>query len=261
MKKTKFPIIFIHGAVTGRHFLNWNVKSIAKTLNKLGYDNFYYIPHDAFASVKQNCEYLQTKIEEIITKTNAEKVNLIGYSKGGLEARYLAYNSSLKDKIASISLYATPNQGLAFADWFLKKKKRVFFNIVFKIFQPLYLLFKDKQCDIVETVKNISSENMKKFNEIVKDNSTVYYQSFLTISKSIFDNLPLFLFNCITSKIIKDEPHDGFVNVTSAKWGEFHLFENSKHMTHLNVIGFFARRKSTIPNFIHIMDKLISKGY
>lgn len=260
MKKTKYPIVFIQGAMTGRHFLGYSVRLLAKKLKKIGYDNFYYIPHDAFNSIKENCEYLEEKINEILIKTKAKKINLIGYSKGGIEARYLAYKSKLKEKIISVSLYATPNRGLPFADWFLKKKKRIFFNFLFKIFQPIYLLFKDKHCDIVETIKEISSDNMNKINAEIKDNNDVYYQSFLTTSTSIFDNLPLFMFNCITSKIVKDEPHDGFVNLSSAKWGEFYLFENSKHMTHLNVIGFFLRRKTTIPNFEFIIEQLSNKG-
>ncbi len=260
MRKTHYPIIFIHGATTGRYFLNPPIKSLVKKINKIGYDNFYYVIHDAFASIEENCNVVIEQIEKIMEQTHAEKVNLIGYSKGGIEARYIASKSKIKDKIASVSLYSTPNKGLFFSDWFLKKK-RVCLNLFFKFCEKIYYIFKDEQCSIKNVITELSSENMKTFNENVSDNEKVFYQSFLTVSSSIFDSFFLFIFNIITSKYAKDEIHDGFVHESSAKWGEFHLFTNSKHMTHLHVIGFFYRRKHSILNFEYIINKLIERGF
>ena len=114
--QTRYPIVLAHG-LTGFRQLFGVV------------DYFFGIPGDlrssgaqvfvtqvsAFASAEQRGEQLITQIEHIVATTGAGKVNLIGHSEGGLDARYVM--AVRPDLIASLTTVATPHLGADFADF------------------------------------------------------------------------------------------------------------------------------------------------
>jgi triacylglycerol lipase len=114
--KTKYPIVLAHG-LTGFRQLFGVV------------DYFFGIPDDlrssgaqvfvtqvsAFASAEQRGEQLIDQIEHIVATTGAGKVNLIGHSEGGLDARYVM--AVRPDLIASLTTVAAPHLGADFADF------------------------------------------------------------------------------------------------------------------------------------------------
>ena len=58
-------------------------------------------------------------IKEVKMKTGQDKVNIVGHSKGGLDARvYLADNITRND-VANLIMIGTPNAGSPIADTFL----------------------------------------------------------------------------------------------------------------------------------------------
>ena len=57
-------------------------------LKNAGYD-VYTARTDSFGTVENNALQLKEQIETLLQKRCAEKVNIIAYSKGGLDARYL----------------------------------------------------------------------------------------------------------------------------------------------------------------------------
>ncbi|HEX4420677.1 MAG TPA: triacylglycerol lipase [Kofleriaceae bacterium] len=114
--KTKYPIVLAHG-LTGFRQLFGVV------------DYFYGIPSDlqsggakvfvtqvsAVASAEQRGEQLLQQVEYIASSTGAGKVNLIGHSEGGLDARYVM--AVRPDLIASLTTVATPHLGADLADF------------------------------------------------------------------------------------------------------------------------------------------------
>lgn len=60
-------------------------------------------------------EQLLVRIEEILTQTGAQKVNLIGHSQGALTARYAA--AKRPDLVASVTSVAGTNHGSELADY------------------------------------------------------------------------------------------------------------------------------------------------
>jgi triacylglycerol lipase len=114
--KTKYPIVLAHGLSGFRQLFGV-------------VDYFYEIPSDlsssgaqvfvtevsAFASSEARGEQLLAQIENIVATTGAHKVNLIGHSQGGLDARYVM--AVRPDLIASLTTVATPHLGADLADF------------------------------------------------------------------------------------------------------------------------------------------------
>ncbi len=57
---------------------------------------------------------LLARIEAIVAETGAKKVNLVGHSQGGLDARYVAHVRP--DLVASVTTIGTPHEGSKLAD-------------------------------------------------------------------------------------------------------------------------------------------------
>jgi len=114
--QTRYPIVLAHGLSGFRQLFGV-------------VDYFFDIPSDlraggatvfltqvsAFGSAEQRGEQLLQQIEFIAASTGAGKVNLIGHSQGGLDARYVM--AVRPDLIASLTTVATPHQGAELADF------------------------------------------------------------------------------------------------------------------------------------------------
>jgi triacylglycerol lipase len=114
--KTRYPIVLAHGLSGFRQLFGV-------------VDYFFGIPGDlqsggaqvfvtqvsAFGSAEQRGEQLLQQIEVIAASTGAGKVNLIGHSQGGLDARYVM--AVRPDLIASLTTVATPHLGADLADF------------------------------------------------------------------------------------------------------------------------------------------------
>jgi triacylglycerol lipase len=114
--RTRYPIVLAHG-LTGFRQLFGVV------------DYFFGIPSDlrsggaqvfvtqvsAAGSAEERGEQLLQQVEMIAASTGAGKVNLIGHSEGGLDARYVM--AVRPDLIASLTTVATPHLGADLADF------------------------------------------------------------------------------------------------------------------------------------------------
>src|ERR1035437_7341544 len=63
-------------------------------------------------------EQLLAQIQQILATSGAKKVNLIGHSMGGLDARYVA--AVRPDLVASVTTVSTPHLGSPVADVIMK---------------------------------------------------------------------------------------------------------------------------------------------
>jgi triacylglycerol lipase len=117
--KTRYPIVLAHGLSGFRQLFGV-------------VDYFFGIPGDlrssgaqvfvtqvtAVASAEERGEQLLHQIEFIAASTGAGKVNLIGHSEGGLDARYVL--GVRPDLIASLTTVATPHLGADLADFLVE---------------------------------------------------------------------------------------------------------------------------------------------
>ena len=213
--KTKFPIILVHGVGFRDLKLPVYWGRIPKTLQGHGAD-IYYGLQDSWASVSTNAEVLKERISQILFETGAEKVNLIGHSKGGLEIRMAASSLGMGDKIASITTIATPHHGSKTIDTLLKAPKNIF-NIAAFAVDNWIRIIGDKNPDFITVCREFSTEHMRQFNIENPDCPGVFYQSYACIMSLPISDINLTTANIII-KLIEGE-NDGLVTVGSAVWG------------------------------------------
>ncbi len=205
-----YPVVLAHGILG---FDELKVGPLRKSyfqgvephLTKLG-ARVYAFKVRPSASVAARAEDLRRAVEAL----DAEKVNIIAHSMGGLDARYAAARLGLGRKVASVVTIGTPHRGTPLADlgtnlWGLTPAAR-------KLLQAMRL--------DVEGFFDLTSARMLAFNEDVKDVAGVWYGSWTAHASGKLSGMnPLLL---PTWKVIYDRAgqNDGLVPAESQRWGE-----------------------------------------
>lgn len=115
-----YPIVLAHGFFgfrdfAGIDFINY-YQGVVEHLARQGETRVFTPTVDPFNDSTFRGEQLLARVEEIIRETGAKKVNLIGHSQGGLDARYVAHQRP--DLVASVTTFATPHHGTPLSDDF-----------------------------------------------------------------------------------------------------------------------------------------------
>ena len=117
-KPAPYPVVLAHGFFgfedfAGVDFVDyfWKVK---EHLASKGERRIFTPTVDPFNDSEYRGEQLLAHVERIVRETGAAKVNIVGHSQGGLDARYVA--SKRPDLVASVVTFAPPHQGSEVAD-------------------------------------------------------------------------------------------------------------------------------------------------
>jgi len=190
---------------------------------------------------------LASYIEEILKATGHEKVNIIGHSQGGLDARVVA--NLRPDLVASVVTVATPHGGSQVADVVLElvsdpNAQEVINDLLVLIGAPLYDQI-GNETNVVLPLKLFSQPGIAEFNKAHKDEPGVFYASiagrtdlhyggsvcnpavklpFITDWQDKLDTVDpaLSLFESILDGGFGESiPNDGLVRVEASKRGEF----------------------------------------
>jgi len=114
--KTKYPIVLAHGLFgfdTLFGVLDYWYQ-IPNTL-KDGGAKVFVTQVSAVNSSQVRGEQLLAQVQQIVAVTGASKVNLIGHSQGGIDARYVA--AVRPDLVASVTTVGSPHKGADLADF------------------------------------------------------------------------------------------------------------------------------------------------
>lgn len=187
------------------------------------------------------------------------KVNLVGHSMGGLDARYLIskiQTSKSPYEVVSLTTIGTPHHGSEVADFVM--------GIVEKD------EFLTAACPVA--ISQLTTSYLKKFNREVKNKPRVGYFSF----GALMDPSGFKLFRAtyeIIKKSIEDNggkfvENDGMVSVSLARWG--HYQGTLDKVDHLDLINWtntvkipFVEQESFNPIalYLDIADSLGKNGY
>jgi triacylglycerol lipase len=215
---TQYPTILVSGL--GFHDQNKVVSywgGIPNYLKRHGAD-VYTARQQAFLSIPDNAVRLKYRVLDILELTKKDKINIIGHSKGGLEARYMTGKLGMHDYVASITTLGTPHRGTHLADMVLGKIPIPKF-VLSQVTNLYAKIMGDEHPDSFRAILQLSTGLMKIFNEEVTDSRNIYYQSY---ASHISRDYPSYIWRTLAG-IIKpyEGQNDGLVGVESAKWGDY----------------------------------------
>jgi triacylglycerol lipase len=177
-----YPIVLAHGffgfeKFAGQDFLTY-FYGVKQTLEDEG--EIVFTPSvDPFNSSDFRGAQLAERIEEIVAKTGYAKVNIIGHSQGGLDARVAA--NLRPDLVASVVTVATPHGGSPIADVVLglvddPNAQGVIGDLFKLIGAPLYDEI-GNETDVILPLQLFSKPGIAAFNKAHPDSPGVFYAS------------------------------------------------------------------------------------
>ncbi|HAN31231.1 MAG TPA: lipase [Myxococcales bacterium] len=251
LKGAPYPIVLVHGFFGTDKFAGLDFATyfyeIKADLAKQGETEVFTPALDPFNSSDKRAGELLAKIKTIMTKTGRAKVNLVGHSQGGLDARLLA--SEHPDLVASVITLATPHKGTMVADIAMKllpndAAKGVVDALAKIIGVPLY--GKDGAKSSASTsIEQFTTAAMDAFEAKYPDRKGVARYSLagrsglmphmkickpdeahdfvvkLQSSVDPIDALFVLTESLLDGTILSPKPNDGLVRVEDAKWGTF----------------------------------------
>lgn len=263
-----YPIVLLHG-MAGFGTLDVGpidityFKGVVEDLAKHG-EAVYVTLAPPYASSEVRAKAIAAQIDDILARTGKAKVNLVGHSQGGLDARVLASPAGLGygDRIASVTTIATPHRGTRVADASLgllqflpaSEVDEIANSLLSIVQKTAYELQTDP--DFRAQVTQLTEKHMKEvFNPKYVDDPRVEYTSYAGRT-----NLRTGIGTCDGGKY-KNDPtdldlpqgtlgatalfleegklkiNDGLVTVESAKWGEFQQCVPADHLKEVGQLG------------------------
>jgi triacylglycerol lipase len=289
-----YPIVLLHGmggfgrltvGPIGVQYFN----GVVEDLSKRGESVFVTVstPYD---TSEVRAREIAKQIDAILQKTGKAKVNLIGHSQGGLDARVLASPAGMAmgDRIASVTTIATPHRGSRVADLALGLLKDVPKSIIDDVTSSFlravektaYELQSDPK--LRAQVTELSETYMQStFNPKYVDDGRVLYMSYGgrtnnrtgigVCDDAWFANDPTDLdtpqiFLAPMASYLEEgklKANDGLVTVESSKWG---VFMQCVAADHMKEVGQVSVNGAPNPDFDHlamfraIVDRIRARG-
>ena len=287
-----YPVVFMHGmAGFGQLGLGpvgiTYFDGVATDLARAGESVFVTVvpPFDTSAA---RAQALSKQIDDILKRTGKAKVNLVGHSQGGMDARVITSPQGLGygDRVASVTTVATPHHGSKVADAVLGLLQYLPADVVDSVTGDFLKLVEktayELQSDahLRQQVVELSEKYMTTvFNPKYQDAPGVLYMSYggrTNLRTGIgvcddgkYDNDVL---DVDTTQLMlaplaifleegKLTVNDGLVTVQSAKWGVFQQCVPADHLKEVGQLGPAAQSFDHLKLFRDIVARIRKAGY
>jgi triacylglycerol lipase len=156
-------------------------------------------------SVRRRAEQLAEQLASI----DAERVNVIAHSMGGLDARYAISKLGMDARVASLTTIGAPHRGTVLADASALVGDLLPFASLLARFAPQ-----------LEGLRDLTTEQMLEFNRSVPDADSVMYMSYVGAVPAQWADLHALLApgHAYMHRMVGD--NDGIVPAFSQRWGE-----------------------------------------
>ena len=257
----RYPVVLVHGVAKSdrEEELAYSWGRIPQVLRENGIE-VYFGRTDGWGGIESNAELLKATIDSILENTEHEKVNIIAHSKGGIDSRYFIWKYDYGDKVASLTTISTPHHGAELAD-LIFSSRIIHIRPVRERILDITRIFGERNADVYNLNQDLTTENMRAFNENVTRDKRVYYQSIYSVMFDPLDD-PMYSLSYLHIKNVSGD-NDGLVSAKSANWGD-----NSRilpiSISHGQIID-QGRNKFPgldIPNiYLEIAAELAGKGF
>ncbi len=211
---------------------------------------------DAWNSSDVRAGQLADYVDDVLACTCAGKVNLLGHSQGGIDARLLVAGMGYHDRVASVTTFGAPHRGTPVADVMLglQEGPGALLAGVLNLFFGFLYNESEFPIEIEAGLASCSSPAMETFNDDYPNHPDVAYYSYAGVTGLFTDpsdacagsQLPIPTQHDIVSPALLPSyhflggavtPNDGLVTVTSARWG---IFRGCVAADHLDQVGQIA---------------------
>ena len=260
---------------------------VVEDLTKSGESVFVTVvpPFDTSAA---RAQALSKQIDDILKRTGKAKVNLVGHSQGGMDARVITSPQGLGygDRVASVTTVATPHRGSKVADAVLGLLQNLPADVIDSVTGDFLKLVEktafELQSDahLRQQLVELSEKYMTTvFNPKYQDAPGVLYMSYggrTNLRTGIgvcddgkYDNDALDL---DTTQLMlaplaifleegKLKVNDGLVTVESSKWGVFQQCVPADHLKEVGQLGPAAQSFDHLKLFRDIVARVRKAGY
>lgn len=207
------PIVLVHGLGARASYGPFDYFfGIPNLLRSAG--NSVFLPSlTAWQSIETRAEQLKEQIEKEFPNPD-QKINLIGHSMGGLDARYVVSKLGLGNRVKSVTTIGTPNQGTKICDLGLKYMPIGAAQAVEKVLgyvDSSHRGLEQVSCKYHEETFSKEAPNLP---------GVAYFSATSVVRNPVFKTaLPFFW---VSSQVLNalEGDNDGFVSVESAKLGD-----------------------------------------
>lgn len=106
------PILLVHGYFQNRGGLLF----MQRSLKKQGFKNVHMFSYNPVRkSIPEMANCLSLRVEQVMARTGAKQIHLVGHSLGGLICRYYVEQMSCSKKVHTLVTVATPHNGTVMA--------------------------------------------------------------------------------------------------------------------------------------------------
>ena len=256
---TRYPIILVHGLALRQSKAIRAFGKIENVLREGGYTVFV-ADIDAFGSIENNAQQLKDFVLGVLTETEAEKVNIIAHSKGGLDSKYMITALGMEDKVASLTTLCTPHRGSIIASWIWALPRWLKRYLAF-IINCFYKLVGDKNPDAMRACEQL--KHVDESADTLCFSDKVYCQSYSTNLRRGRDcflmGLPMTLY-----KHYERVDNDGMVSDESSKFGNYRGECLDMSVSHLQIVDFMAKksqRERIFGFYVGLCRELCEMGY
>ena len=262
---TKYPLLLVHGVFfrDTQYFNYWG--RIPKELELNGATVFYG-KHSSAASIAESAAELKARIDEILSETGAEKINIIAHSKGGLDCRYAISKLGIGECVASFTTINTPHRGCLFADYLLNQSSPKLKDKIANTYNVTLKKIGDPKPDFLAAVNDLTNTSCRQIFSEMSVPEGIYCQSVGSVlNKATSGKFPL----NVSYHFVKhfSGKNDGLVSESSFKWGEKYILLRSqeKHgishgdmidLNRRNFKGFDVREF-----YVQLVSDLKNKGF
>ncbi|PAP76939.1 esterase/lipase family protein [Rubrivirga marina] len=125
LRPTRYPVVLLHGFGALANLMQGGVLH-AEAMHLRARGVWAYAPHvNPYDTVDVRAVSWADRLERVLDETGADRLNLVGFSTGGLDARALARDERWAGRFASLVTVSTPHRGSALAPFVLDRPERL----------------------------------------------------------------------------------------------------------------------------------------
>jgi triacylglycerol lipase len=191
-----------------------------------------YAPRVApYVPVEERARTWRDHCERILAQDGRDRLNLLGFSTGGLDARYLVSRLEGCRYVASVTTLATPHFGSSIASGILALPGPVRRALLATIQALARAVYPEARSDVEATLRELTPDHMeRRYNRMVEDHESVTYCSLAAQAGTGAPNAVSPLLWLLNRYVFAHEGlHDGIVSVHSAQWTGYRGYVEADH--------------------------------